>query len=64
MGFYYIELCVPVPVPVPVSVVVVVAAVVAGPSAALQSLVAPDSLSLVWIIFVLVVQPVQLESTI
>ena len=51
-------------VPVPAFVVVVAVAVVAGASAALQSLVAPDSLSLVWIIFVLVVQPVQLESTI
>ena len=51
-------------VPVPASVVVAVVAVVAGVSAALQSLVAPDSLSLVWIIFVLVVQPVPLESTV
>ena len=50
-------------VPVPAFVVVAVS-VVAGVSAALQSLVAPDSLSLVWIIFVLVVQPVPLESTV
>ena len=48
-------------VPVPGSVVV---AVVAEVSAALQSPVVPDSLSLVLIIFVLVVQPVPLESTV